>query len=395
MVGLTTAVALARAGIESCVVDALDPAKQVDAAADGRVSALAYGSRLLLENTGIWPHLQPYAQPINDIRVVDEGSPVSIHYDHREVGEEPMGHIAENRHIRRAIAQAANDYKEITLLAPARWKQLAQDAAGVTVTLEDGRQLHSELLIAADGKFSGIRKQVGIETVESDYRQTALVTTIAHERPHQGLAVERFRSVGPFAVLPMRGNFSSLVWVEKNRDAALYAKLDEPTITRQIQQRVGEYLGKVSLAGPLHHYPLSLVLAQNYVRGRVALVGDAAHGIHPIAGQGLNLGLRDVARLAEIITQQARLGLDRGAADALSTYEGHRQADAMVMASIMDGINRLFSNDNTLLKLARNLGFFAVEQSPALKRQFMLHAMGLKGDLPPLMQKSHGIKNAA
>lgn len=395
MVGLTTAVALAQSGLKVCVIDALDPARQQDAKADGRVSALAYGSRVLLENLGIWSHLEPHAQPIYDIRVVDEGSPVSIHYDHQQVGDEPMGHIAENRHIRGAIAAQAASMGAIKMIAPAKWQAIEEDSHGVTITLQDGRRIYSELLLAADGKFSLIRTHKQMEVLDFDYRQTALVATIEHELPHNGLALERFREVGPFAVLPMLGNASSLVWVEQTRHAELYAKLDKVTLEGQIQQRVGEYLGRISLAGSLHHYPLSLKLAKDYVCDRVALVGDAAHGIHPIAGQGVNLGFRDVALLAEIIVRQAKRGLDLAAPDALQHYADRRRSDALLMASVTDGINRLFSNGNPVLKLARNMGFYAVEHNRQLKKHFMLQAMGIEGELPPLMQKSHKVKNAA
>jgi 2-octaprenyl-6-methoxyphenol hydroxylase len=377
MVGLTTAVALAEAGLKVAVVDALDPTRQMEAGQDGRVSALAYGSRLFLEKLGIWEYLEPYTQPINDIRVVDEGSPVTIHYDHQMVGTEPMGYIAENRHIRQAIARRAQALPAIRLIAPARWRHVAPSSTGVEVTLQDDSALQSELLIVADGKFSKLRQALGIEITQKDYQQTALVATIEHAYPHEGLALERFFPAGPFAVLPMCENKSSLVWVESHAHAACYAKLDKATQEAEIQRRIGGYLGDISLVSSLFHYPLCLVLPERLYGMRAALVGDAAHGIHPIAGQGLNLGLRDVEVLVEKLIAQAKLGLDLGQPDLLQSYHDARQVDITSMVLATDGINGLFSNHNPLLKLARNIGFYGVEQSHTIKRRFIRHAMGL------------------
>lgn len=395
MIGLTTAIALAQSGLPVWVLDRQPMDEQVLPAFDGRVSALTHTSRILMENIGVWPFMKAYAQPILNIAVVDQGSPVTVHYDHRDIGPEPMGHIIENRHIRQALQQRLAELNNITVLAPADWSDVRQESDGALLTLEDGREIATELLIAADGKRSPIRQKMAIPVICSEYRQTAIVATIAHERAHQGLALERFFPAGPFAVLPMLGNRSSLVWVEAAEDAALYARLEPPSVEVQIQKRVGEYLGKITLEGPLFTYPLDVLLARNYYKGRVALVGDAAHGIHPIAGQGLNLGFRDAAALAEILLDAARLGQNLGIATVLDQYQRWRRFDAMTMTSVTDGLNRLFSNENKILKMMRNIGFAGVEKLPPLKHFFMRHAMGMVGDLPKLMQKSQSDRLAA
>lgn len=387
LVGLAQAIALAQAGIAVTVLDkdAFDTQNLPEA--DGRVSALSLGSRRLLENLGVWQKMEEFAEPILDIIVQDKNSPVYVHYDHQEVGSEPMGHIVENRHTRMALQQRVAELVNITVIAPAMWTKVEYGSAGVEMTLADGRVIKTSLVIAADGKFSKLRQQANIPIIQNDYQQTAIVATIGHEKSHQGLARENFLPEGPFAILPMQGNRSSLVWVEPPSRAKAMLALPPEAVLEQINQRVGDYLGKITLESKLFSYPLVLILAKQFYAKRLVLVGDAAHGMHPVAGQGVNLGYRDVAELTEVLIEAAKLGQDLGSAVVLEQYQKQRSFDAVSMLGVTDGIVRLFSNNNPVLKAARNIGLAAVQQMKPAKSFFMLHAMGVSGNLPPLMQK--------
>jgi len=386
MVGMALAVALAEAGIRVAVIDREAFDRQHLPGFDGRVSAISYGSQCLLENIGAWTDMQPYAQPILDIRVAEKHAPAFIHYDHREIGDTPMGHIIENRYIRQALYRKAAENGNVTLFAPNSWRELEETSGAVRLTLDTGEEITAELLVAADGKHSPLREWAGIPHIQQGYGQTAMVATIRHSLPHRGLALEHFLPAGPFAVLPMTENRASLVWVERTEDAPLYLKLDTPTLEQEIRRRTGEYLGDIALEGQLFSYPLSLGLATDYAKGRIALIGDAAHSIHPIAGQGVNLGYRDVAVLAQLVIDRMRLGLSPAGDSVMQEYQQWRRFDAVALLGITDGLNRLFSNNNTILKALRNAGFAGVNHLGPLKRLFMQHAMGVMGDLPPLMQ---------
>lgn len=387
MVGMAASIALATAGIRCAVIEHVPHPKQLESRFDGRTSAISLGTKRLLDTIGAWAHMAPHAQPINDIRVIDSHSPMFLHYDHREIGNEPFGWILENRIIREALFERSDALEvAITLYAPNTATDIAINAAHAAVTLDNGLVLHAPLLIAADGKFSQTRERLGIKTLTVPYQQTALVCTIAHSEPHHGLALERFLPIGPFAVLPMQHNRSSLVWTESAKTAKMILQLDDAEFIEEIQRRVGGYLGEISLAGPRFSYPLTLVHAEQYSTHRAVLVGDAAHSIHPIAGQGVNLGFRDVAALAEVVTEAHRLGLDIGFETVLAAYNRWRAFDAFTMVSVTDGLTRLFSNNIFPLKVARRLGLAAVSKLPPAKRFFMRHAMGLEGDLPRLMR---------
>lgn len=387
MVGMAAAIAFATAGIHSAVVEHIPHPNQLESKFDGRTSALSLGTKRLLDTIGAWAPMAEHAQPINDIRVIDGDSPLFLHYDHREVGNEPFGWILENRIIRKALF-ARGDALEaaITLHAPNTATDIHITPSHAKVTLDNGTILHAPLLVAADGKFSQTRERLGIKTMTVPYQQTALVCTIAHSEPHHGLALERFLPIGPFAVLPMQHNRSSLVWTESADSAKILLELDDAEFIDEIQRRVGGYLGEISLAGARFSYPLTLVHAEHYTTHRAALIGDAAHGIHPIAGQGVNLGFRDVGALVEVVTEAQRLGLDIGFETTLAAYNRWRAFDAFSMVSVTDGLTRLFSNDVLPLKLARRLGLATVSKLPPAKRFFMRHAMGLEGDLPRLMR---------
>lgn len=386
MVGMAAAIAFATAGIRSAVVERVPHPSQLESRFDGRVSAISLGTKRLLDTIGAWEHMAPHAQPIHDIRVIDADSPLFLHYDHREVGNEPFGWIVENRIIREALFARGDALESVSLYAPRTVADMHIHPSHATVTLDTGQVLQAPLLVAADGKFSATRDRLGIKALTIPYHQTALVCTIAHSEPHHGLALERFLPIGPFAVLPMQNNRSSLVWSESTEHAKLMLELDDAAFVDEIQRRVGGYLGEISLAGPRFSYPLTLVHADRYTAHRAALVGDAAHGIHPIAGQGVNLGFRDVATLAEVVADAHRLGLDIGFETALAGYSRWRALDALSMVAVTDGLTRLFSNNVAPLRLARRAGLATVSKMPPLKRFFMRHAMGLEGDLPKLMR---------
>ena len=388
MTGLTLACAVAGAGPRVLLIERQLLQAAVAPGFDGRVTAIAQASRRLLEALGLWAELAPGAQPIEDIRVGERHSPLTVHYDHRAVGDQPLGHIVENRLIRSALlrrVQALSTHG-LTLAAPATVARIGWRDQGARVRLEDGRVLSGALVAAAEGRSSPTRAAAGIEVMRWDYRQTGIVATLAHERPHRGLAIERFFPEGPFALLPMTGRRSSIVWAAEDRLAQELIRLDDDEFMGELAERVGDALGALTLAGPRWHYPLSMVQARRYTGRRLALVGDAAHAIHPIAGQGWNLALRDVAALAELVVDAQRLGLDPGGATVLARYERWRRFDSLALIAITDGLNRLFGNDLLPLRLARELGLGLVERVAPLKQFFMRHAMGVLGDLPRLMR---------
>ncbi|BBK39872.1 2-octaprenyl-3-methyl-6-methoxy-1,4-benzoquinol hydroxylase [Allostella sp. ATCC 35155] len=389
LVGLTLGAALAGAGIETLVVDRGPPPKALAPEFDGRASAIAFGSRRILEGIGLWPLLAQGAAPIREIRVVDGGSPLFLHYDHREVGDEPLGHIVENRLLRLALHRLAGTLPHLHHAAPATVETMERDADGVGVLLGNGSRWRGQLLIAADGKASATRTACGIAVRAHRYPQTAIVTTAVHEAPHRDVAIEHFLPAGPFAILPLppapgEPNRSSLVWTERSALAPALLALPEADFSAELARRFGDHWGRVVPSGPRFSYPLGIQWADRFVDHRLALVGDAAHVIHPIAGQGLNLGIRDVAALAETLVDARRLGLDIGAPVALQRYAAWRRADTAALGIVTDALNRLFSNDRPPLRAARRLGLAAVERLPPLKRLFMRHAMGVVGDQPRL-----------
>lgn len=388
--GLPLALACAQGGLSVTVVDVLDPATATDAGFDGRVSAIALASCRMLGRLGITAHLEGQMQPINDIMVSDgrvrEGaSPLFLHFDHKEIGHEPLGNLIENRHLRIAMQKAVEAEPLIRLIAPQSVKKVDYGAR-MEAVLGDGSTVAARLCFAADGRGSPTREAAGIRTVGWDYGQTGIVCTVEHELPHEGVAQEYFLPGGPFAILPMVGNRSSLVWTEKTADAKAILALDDAAFAAEMRARFGDYLGRCAPVGPRWSYPLTLQLARDYVRPRLALIGDAAHGIHPIAGQGLNLGLRDVAAAAEVVVDAARLGLDIGALDVLERYQRWRRFDNVALSLLMDGLNRLFSNDIGPVRLARDLGLGIVQQIGPARRFFMRHAGGVVGDLPRLLK---------
>ena len=391
MVGLTLGLALAQGGLKTVIADAAPPAALLDPAFDGRVSALAFASVRMLTALGVWDRLTPDAQPIREILVTDgaagrPASPFSLHFDAAEVGADSLGHIAENRHIRGALYDAVGRAANLTLLAPASVKSVVAEGGGAVVTLADGSRIAASLAVAADGRDSPLRAQAGINVIGWSYPQTGIVATVEHERPHNGVAYEHFLPSGPFAILPMTGNRSSLVWTEDKRKAPALLALDEAGFNAELARRFGNHLGATKSAGPRWSYALSFHLARSFVAPRLALAGDCAHGIHPIAGQGLNLGLKDAAALAEVLLDAARLGRDIGAADTLKRYERWRRFDSFALAASTDALNRLFSNDIAPLRALRDVGLGIVDSIGPARRFFMRHAGGDIGKLPRLMR---------
>jgi 2-octaprenyl-6-methoxyphenol hydroxylase len=391
MVGLPLGLALAQGGLRVVIADAAPPARALDPGFDGRVSALAYASVRMLTALGVWESLAPDAQPIREILVTDgaagrPASPFSLHFDAQEVGSPALGHIAENRRIRAALHDAVARQENLQLLAPASIKSLTVEAGRAVARLAGGEEIAAALVVAADGRDSPLRGEMGVQVIGWSYPQTGIVATVEHERPHHGVAYEHFLPAGPFAILPMTGNRSSLVWTEDKKKAPGLLALDEEGFNTELSRRFGSHLGKMRSAGPRWSYPLSFHLARDFVRPRFALTGDCAHGIHPIAGQGLNLGLKDAAALAEVLLDAGRLGRDIGALDTLKRYERWRRFDSFALAASTDALNRLFSNDIAPLRHLRDLGLGIVDSIGPARRFFMRHAGGDVGKLPRLMK---------
>jgi 2-octaprenyl-6-methoxyphenol hydroxylase len=386
--GPCLALALAQAGLAVQVVDARPAPARGEPGFDGRAYALALASRRMLEALGVWPEVAPLAQPIREIKAADgragEGAaPWFLHFDGADLAdlaEGPMGHMIEDRFLFRAL-RGAMDRAGVAVLAGET--VVAQETGAVT--LASGRRLAARLVVGADGRDSGTARRAGIARAGWDYGQTALVCAVAHALPHRGIAQQLFLPEGPLAILPLPGDRSSIVWTEATRQAAAVQALDDAGYLAALRPRFGDFLGEIALEGVRFSYPLSLSLAERWVAPRLALVGDAAHGVHPIAGQGLNLGFRDVGALAQVVVEAARRGEDIGAVDVLRRYEVWRRFDTTAMALGMDGVNRLFSNDNPVVRLARDAGMGLLSRLPGLRRAFQRQAAGLSGELPRLL----------
>jgi 2-octaprenyl-6-methoxyphenol hydroxylase len=389
--GPSLALALAASGLRVTIIDALPRPTRDTAGFDGRSYALALASTRVLGALGVWDRVADHAQPMLQIKASDghagQGAgPFFLHFDHAELDEGPMGYMLEDRFLRPALLAAMDDCAGITQIDGAR--VVAQDitANAASVTLDDGRTLTARLLIGCDGRDSGTAQRARIKRTGWDYGQTGLVCAISHEKPHDGIAHQFFMPAGPLAILPLPGNRSSIVWSERTADAARIHALDDAGYLDVLRPRFGSFLGDIQLAGKRYAYPLRLTIANSFIAPRLALVGDAAHGLHPIAGQGFNFGLRDVAALAEVLTLAGRRGEDVASPLVLERYQQWRRFDTMLMAVGTDSVNKLFSNDNGLLRGLRGLGMGAVSAIPALRRGFMRNAAGLSGDMPKLMR---------
>jgi len=386
LVGLTFAISAARLGFEVVVVDRDTPDNTTGAEFDGRVSSVAAGSANLFKALKLWEMVSPEAQPIHQIRVSDGEAPRFLHYDSDDLGGQAMGYIVENRILRQALHVAAKCEDRIVLRTGTSLETLETDSFRVTALLSDGTVVGAPLAVAADGRASAVRSSVGIGATRREYGQVGLVCAVAHEFDHEGIAHERFLRGGPFAILPMKGNKSSLVWTERTELARELLQVNAETFLDELRWRFGEFLGDLRLAGRVWSYPLSLTMAKELVAQRTALVGDAAHAIHPIAGQGLNLGLRDVAVLVEVMDDARSIGLDIGDQGTLRRYSRWRRFDGLTMAAVTDGLNRLFTYDSEVFRIVRNAGLTAVNSNRPLKALFQKHAMGLLGKLPKLLE---------
>jgi len=387
LVGSSLAVALSQAGLSVALVDPVPQRTRSGDGFDGRSYALSVASRNLLRALGLWVELAESAQPILDIRisdgrVTDGPSPLTLAFDHAEIEEGPMGHMVEDRHLRPVLLNALD---RVTVIEGSVTDHLAGPAA-VEVTLNDGRRLSAAVLIGSDGRHSGVAARAGIRRTGWDYGQNALVAAIAHRRPHEGVAHQFFMPEGPLAILPLKGNRSSIVWTERRDRAETLTAMPDDDYLDVLRPRFGDFLGDIALAGARHTFPLALSIANSFVGPRVALVGDAAHAVHPIAGQGLNAGLKDVASIAEVLVLARRRGEDPGRSDVLARYERWRRFDVTALALATDGANRLFSNDNRFLRIGRDLGLAVVQRLPALRRGFIREAAGLSGDRPALLR---------
>lgn len=392
--GPALALALAQAGLRVAVVDPRPADARAGDNFDGRAYALAVASQRLLKALGLWDSLAGDSQPIRQVKA-SQGRPGEgagrffLHFDSAEIEEGPVGYMLEDRFLYRALLAAMGGRVQHMPGLSVADHHAAE--SGVEAVLSDGRRIRARLLVGADGRGSGVARRAGIRRQGWDYGQTALVAAIAHDRPHEGIAQQYFMATGPLAILPLPGNRSSVVWSESHAHARAIAALPDPDFLEVLRPRFGDYLGAISLAGARFTYPLSLSLADRYAAARVVLVGDAAHGVHPIAGQGLNLGLRDVAALAEILVEAARRGEDIGSALVLERYQGWRRFDATLLALGMDGVNRLFGSDNPLLSAARGMGMGLVSAVPVLRRGFMRQAAGLAVHPMPKLLKGQAL----
>ncbi len=390
-VGLSVAVAT-KASAPHLDVVLVDMASEDDISKDERASAIAAAASRMLDRLGIWQELVKDAQPINEMIVTDSRTsdpvrPVFLTFGEAGIEHangEPFAHMLPNRALVKALRAKAKALG-VTVIFGDTVAAFKTDDPASTVTLGSGKTIRTRLLIAADGARSGLRDQAGIKTVHWSYDQMGIVTTVAHERPHNGRAEEHFLPGGPFATLPLTGNRSSLVWTEPTENAERLMKADDFTFELELEQRFGHKLGEIEVVGPRKAFPLGLTLARDYVKPRFALVGDAAHGIHPIAGQGLNLGFKDAAALAQVIVETDRLGLDIGSMTALERYERWRRFDTVQMGVVTDVLNRLFSNDIGPLRMLRTIGLGIVDRMPGLKKGFINQAAGRSGQNPALL----------
>jgi 2-octaprenyl-6-methoxyphenol hydroxylase len=388
LAGLSLAVALRQALGSGFRVVVADPALN-NAARDMRASAIAAAARHLFEAIGVWQQAAQEAQPILDMIVTDSKlgdavRPVFLNFGGEIEEGEPFAHMIENAPLIAALTDKARE-TGVELHAQAV-TGFERDDGAIRVTLGNGDVIAARLLAAADGARSPIRERAGITSHGWSYGQSGIVTTIAHERDHHGRAEEHFLPAGPFAILPLKGKRSSIVWTEEAGEADRLLALPDADFLAEVEKRFGLHLGEIALAGPRRAYPLGLSIARSFIAERIALVGDAAHVIHPIAGQGLNMGLRDVAALAETIADAVRLGLDPGSAAVLERYQRWRRFDTMTMGVATDGLNRLFSNRSDVLRAVRDVGLGLVERMPKLKSFFIREAAGLTGEVPKLLR---------
>lgn len=407
LVGSAMAAALGGAGLPVILVESEKLPALTGEAFDGRSSAIAYGSQQVLAGIGAWEHVAAAAEPIRDIRVSDggwqyrEASPFFVHYHFADLppdsvpgadgSQPPFGWIIENRAVRQGLVKLLQSLGSVRHIPATTVSDIVFEGKQSRATLSDGRTVTARLVIGADGRQSAVRRMAGIAARELGYKHSAIVCTVTHDLPHEGVAHEHFLPIGPFAMLPMTDDDqgrhrSSIVWTEDQRIIPMLLSLSDADLGREIERRFGKTLGRILPVGPRFNYPLKMVLADSYIQEGLALTGDAAHGMHPIAGQGFNMGIRDVAALAQVLVDAHRMGLDIGSLAVLEGYARWRRFDNLMMVAVTDGLTRLFSNDLPPVRLLRDIGFFLFNKAMPAKRIAMRHAMGVVGDLPRLVR---------
>ena len=390
--GPALALAAAQVGLRVIVLDATSHIPRKNAKFDGRAYALALASKRLMAAVGVWENVAQDAEPMLNIRVSDGragvgASPFFMDFDHAELEEGPMGYMVEDRHLRYALQAAMQTSPLIEYRLATRVTGQSTGPEGVTLSLANNQKITTRLLVGADGRQSGTAARAGITYTGWQYGQTALVCAVEHDRPHGGVAHQFFMPAGPMAVLPLSARRSTVVWSEKTDSAAVIKTLDDAAFLDVLRPRFGDFLGDIALTGGRFSYPLGMMIAKSYIAPNVALIGDAAHGVHPIAGQGLNAGLRDVAALIQVLSEAKQRGEDFASQPVLARYQLWRRFDATALAVTTDGFNRLFSNDNPILRLGRDLGMGMLNAMPKVRRGILREAAGLTGDLPDLMRE--------
>ena len=384
------AIAAANIGFSTIVLDSKDNEASVENRFDGRSYALALSSVRLLKNLNIFKDIVDKSQPILDIKILDgklvQGpSQFSLHFDNNEIHDGPMGQMVEDRFIRKALFTKINKNEQIDYKFNSKVTEHKKQSGYISVTLDNGKKLDTKLLVGADGRNSELANRAEIKKSGWKYNQSALVCAIEHEADHNGVAWQYFMPSGPLAVLPMTGKRSCIVWTEQNANAKAINLFDETRYTKILAARLGNFLGKFKIIGDRHTYPLELSIADQFIDERLALIGDAAHSVHPIAGQGLNAGFKDIAVLAHIIQDAHNRGEDLGSLGVLKRYEEWRRFDSAQLAYSTDLFNKLFSNENEALRLARNIGLKLLDSIPVAKRNIIKEAAGITGELPRLM----------
>lgn len=385
--GPTLAIALEQRGLNVTVIDALPAPKRGMRDFDGRSYALAHASMRLLRGIDLWDAIKDYTQPMLEIKVTDGRagtgpSPWMMHFDHTEIEEGPMGYMCQDRHLRQALLSKMDGAARITQMSG---ETVVAQSSG-QLTLASGKTVTAKLIVGADGRASGTAERAGIKRTGWGYGQTAIVCAVEHELPHGGIAHQFFMPTGPLAILPLPNNCCSIVWSETETRATKIMAIDDTDFLDALRPAFGSFLGELTLVGKRFSYPLGLTIANRFIADRVVLIGDAAHGVHPIAGQGLNAGLRDVAALVDVLSDAKARGEDIASAAVLARYEQWRRFDTATLAAATDTFNKLFSNDNPLLRAVRDMGMGVINATPRLRRTFIREAAGLTGDLPSLMR---------
>jgi 2-octaprenyl-6-methoxyphenol hydroxylase len=386
LVGLTIANALDKHGLSSIVVDPVDPETTITPQYDGRATAVSSSSWRMLQAIGVGDRLEGQGCPIEAIRVSDGLEPGGLQFDPPQ-GDDPLGIMFENRLLRAAMRDTAKACEHVNLMMPAKAAEVVRDGASVRIALEDSRAITAPLLIGAEGRNSGTREAANIPVARWSYKHAAIVVTVEHERHHENVAYEIFYPTGPFAILPMLpGNRSAIVWSVPAEQSTAMLDLPDRAMAHEIEKRMGGFLGEISLAGPRSFYRLGFHHAATITAERMALAGDAAHGIHPIAGQGLNLGFRDAAALAQVLVEGARLGMDLGDAQLLARYERWRSLDTFMVAAATDALTRIYGIPGRTASAVRRVGMGAVQRLGPVKNRLMAEARGESGDMPLLLR---------